>query len=72
MKHQEWRTFCQKTRLSWNLVMNMAVTCLLAMWQTLHRRHDFYLGLFAERRKPYVDVKGKVQAIKCRAITNVA
>jgi 4-hydroxyphenylpyruvate dioxygenase-like putative hemolysin len=58
--------------MSRNLVMNMAVTCLLAIWQTLYRRYDFYPGLFAERRKPYVDVKGKVQAIKCKAITKVA
>ncbi len=50
----------------------MVATCLLTMWQTLFRRHDFYPGLFAERRKPNADVKGKVQAIKCEAITKVA
>ncbi len=42
------------------------------MRQSLFRRHEFYPGLFAERRKPHVNAKGKVQAVKCKAITNVA
>ena len=42
------------------------------MWQSLLRGHDFYPGLFAERRKPHVNAKGKAQVRKCKAITNVA
>ncbi len=48
-----------KPRCFANLGMNIAVTCLLAMWQSLFRGHEFYLGLFVERRKPFVDAKGK-------------
>jgi hypothetical protein len=50
---------------------SIAEICLLAMWQPLYRRHDFYPGLFAEHRKPHVNAKGKHQAVKCEAITEV-
>ena len=43
---------------------SITVTCLLVMRQSLLRRHDFYLGLFVERRKPQVNAKGKHQAHK--------
>ncbi len=61
-----------KIKASCGLVKSIAKACLLAMRQSLFRRHEFYPGLFAERRKPHVNVKGKVQAVKCKAITNVA
>jgi len=61
-----------KSRVSRNPVTSMVATCLPAMWQPLLRGHDFYPGLFAERRKPHVNVKGKAQVRKCKATTNVA
>jgi len=42
--------------------ISITVTCLLVMWQSSLRRHDFYLGLFLERRKPFVAVKENVQS----------
>ena len=53
------------------LGISIAVTCLLAMWQSLLRRHDFYPGLFVEHRKPHVNAKGKHQALRSKVITNV-
>ena len=41
--------------------ISIAVTCLLAMWQSLFRGHDFYSGLFAEHRKPHGNVKRKAK-----------
>jgi len=40
----------------------IAETYLLAIWQPSYRGHDFYLGLWMERRKPYINAKGKNQA----------
>ena len=51
--------------------ISKAVTCLLALWQSLFRRHDFYSGLFEEHRKPLDNAKGKHQAMKGKIITNV-
>jgi len=34
----------------------------------LFRGHDFYSGLFAERRKPHINGKGKYQAGKARRL----
>ena len=48
--------------------ISIAVTCLLAMWQSLFRGHDFYPGLFMEHGKPYSNVKGKVQVEKIRLL----
>jgi hypothetical protein len=42
------------------------------MRQASYRRHEFYPGLFVEHRKPCADVKGEIQAVKCKVITNVA
>jgi len=47
---------------------NVAVTCLLARWQSLLRRHEFYLGLFAERRKPHDNAKGKPKYVNARLL----
>ena len=41
---------------------NIADTCLLAIWQTSYKRHDFYSGLFMEQRKSCKNEKGKAQA----------
>jgi hypothetical protein len=56
------RNLLSKPRLRAVLGMSIAITCLLAIWQSLFRGHDFYLGLFVERRKPQVTAKGKHQA----------
>ena len=32
-------------------------TYLLAIWQSAHKRRDFYLGLFTEREKLYTDAR---------------
>ena len=34
------------------------------MWQSSLRGHDFYLGLFSERRKPFVDKKKRKRTFK--------
>jgi hypothetical protein len=40
------------------------------MRQSSQRWHDFHSGLFVERRKPFIDVKGKQQAgSPCKPIT---
>lgn len=39
----------------------IAETYLLAIRQPSYRGHDFYLGLWMERRKPYINAKGKNQ-----------
>ena len=47
-------------------------TCLLVACQALLRRHDFYPGLFVERRKPHDNAKKEIQVRKCKVITNVS
>ena len=44
-----------KAKLSTVFVISIAITCLLAMWQTIYRRHDLYLGSQAERGKLNID-----------------
>jgi hypothetical protein len=56
------RYFLSKPRHRAVLGIGVAVTCLLATWQALFRRHDFYPGLFVVHGKPLVDIKRKVQA----------
>ena len=48
--------------------ISIAGTCLLAMWQPLLRGHDFYPGLFVERRKPYNNVKGNAKYENARLL----
>ena len=48
--------------------ISIAVTCLLAIWQSLFRRHDFYLGLIVERRKPYGNAKRKAKYVNARLL----
>jgi hypothetical protein len=50
------------------LGISIAVTCLLAMWQSLFRGHDFYSGLFVEHRKPHDNVKRKAKYEKARLL----
>ena len=42
--------------------ISIAETYLLAMRQPLWRGHEFFPGLFTERRKPHGNIKGKHQA----------
>ena len=69
------RYFLSKPRHRAALGISVRETCLLLTWQTLFRGHDFYPGLFVERRKPHVNEKeerkGKQQVLKCKPITNV-
>lgn len=53
-----------KSETSCGLVMRIEITCLLTIWQSLFRGHDFYPGLLTEHRKPLVNVKGKHQVLK--------
>ena len=55
------RYLLSKSRHSAVLEKSIAVTCLLAMWQSLLRRHDFYSGLFVEHRKPHDNAKRKAK-----------
>ncbi len=55
------RYMLSKSRLRAVFEISKAVTCLLALWQSLFRRHDFYPGLFAGHGKPLVDEKRKAQ-----------
>ena len=41
--------------------MSTEGTCLLSVRCPAHRRHDLYLGCYAEHRKLGNDVKGKAQ-----------
>ena len=36
-------------------MINSAGTCLLALWQTLYRRQELYLGLITELENLHVD-----------------
>ncbi len=36
-------------------MINCAGTCLLALWQTLYRRQELYLGLITELENLHVD-----------------
>ena len=40
---------------------NSAATCLLALWQTAHRRQELYLGLVTELENLHVYAKGNAQ-----------
>lgn len=40
---------------------SVVITCLLATWQPLLKRHDFYSGLFVEHGNSPVDAKRKAQ-----------
>ncbi len=53
------RYILSKSRHRAVLEISKAVTCLLALWQSLFRGHDFYPGLFVEHRKPHGNVKRK-------------
>jgi hypothetical protein len=55
------RTHCQNPKNLGVSGISIAVTCLLAIWQSSLRRHDFYLGLLLEHGKSDIDVKEKVQ-----------
>lgn len=50
------------------LEISIAITCLLAMRQSLLRRHDFYLGLFVEHGKPHGDAKRKAKYENARLL----
>lgn len=38
------RNLLSKATISTMVVISFAATCLLAKWQAIHRRHDFYTG----------------------------
>lgn len=48
--------------------ISIAVTCLLAMWQSLFRWHDFYSGLFVEHRKPHGNAKRNAKYANARLL----
>ena len=50
------------------LVISVMVTCLLVTWQSVFRRHDFYLGLFLEHKKSYVFLERKFKLGNNKAI----
>lgn len=62
------RYLLSKPRHSAVLGISIAVTCLLAMWQSLLRRHEFYPGLFVERRKPHDNAKRKAKYANARLL----
>jgi len=49
------RYILSKASVSSMLVISTAVTCLPAVWQTIYRRHELYLGSQTERGKLNID-----------------